>query len=215
MTFPEKVRIEALHACGRFCTLCRKYCGTKMELHHIEFRSDGGANTFDNCIPLCFDCHGDMKSYDAKHPKGSKFSPEELRLHRKTWYDLIAGGWTPPKAPESSADVERKRLRVLLQGRLLDDCAKLQSVALKGHRGFNRDTEQEFRDQLTTLWTSIEATMKTITKEWNPPRVNTSDVNLGMFSNWIQNACAGAMGSMGLVGSAARQITDEASKWEV
>jgi len=48
--------------------------------------SEGGENTFENCIPLCFDCHGDMRSYDHNHPKGTKYSQSELRRHRDNWY---------------------------------------------------------------------------------------------------------------------------------
>ena len=31
-----------------------------MELHHIKQVAYGGEDTFENCIPLCFDCHADM-----------------------------------------------------------------------------------------------------------------------------------------------------------
>ena len=32
--------------------------------------ADGGDNSVDNCIPLCFNCHAEVKSYNPKHPKG-------------------------------------------------------------------------------------------------------------------------------------------------
>ena len=76
-------------ACGRRCTLCHKFCGLKIELHHIKFSSEGGPETFENCIALCFECHADMRSYDAKHPKGRKFSEEELAGHRDRWYARV------------------------------------------------------------------------------------------------------------------------------
>ena len=45
-----------------------------MELHHIRQKADGGEDTFENCIPLCFDCHADMRKGDPKHPKGKRYS---------------------------------------------------------------------------------------------------------------------------------------------
>jgi hypothetical protein len=60
-----------------------------MELHHIVLQSEGGGNNNDNCIPLCLDCHTDMRSYDHHHPKGRKYSREELREHRFDWYESV------------------------------------------------------------------------------------------------------------------------------
>ena len=63
-----------------------------MECHHVVQEGDGGPDTFENCIPLCFDCHADMK-YDIKHPKGTKYQPNELVQHRDRWYQkVVAGG---------------------------------------------------------------------------------------------------------------------------
>lgn len=84
--FPAAVKRRALVACRRHCCLCQKYCGTKIECHHIVARLEGGANSFDNCIPLCFDCHADVKSYNNKHPRGTKFTHAELRKRRDLWY---------------------------------------------------------------------------------------------------------------------------------
>ena len=79
MSFSDKVAEDALVACGRCCSLCNKFCGTKIELHHIEQMADGGDDTLDNCIPLCFDCHADVKTYNTEHPKGKKYTPSELK----------------------------------------------------------------------------------------------------------------------------------------
>ena len=86
MAFSKDVQVEALVACGRCCCLCHKFCGPKIELHHITQKADGGADSFDNCIPLCFECHADMGKRDSHHPKGKGYSPEELRKHRDKWY---------------------------------------------------------------------------------------------------------------------------------
>lgn len=60
-----------------------------MEIHHIVLKSEGGGDTYENAIPLCFDCHADQTSYDKKHPKGSKYTSAELKLHRDHWYARI------------------------------------------------------------------------------------------------------------------------------
>ena len=86
MSFPQKVAEEALSRCGRCCCICHKFCGTKMELHHIKQKAYGGEDTLDNCIPLCFDCHSDMGKADPNHSKGKHYSEEELRLHRDSWF---------------------------------------------------------------------------------------------------------------------------------
>jgi len=91
MPFPLNVKEEALVACGRCCCICHKFCGTKIEVHHIQEVSEGGDNGLDNAIPLCFDCHADMRSYDFKHPKGNKYSQSELKRHRDIWFEKVKG----------------------------------------------------------------------------------------------------------------------------
>ena len=86
MSFPEKVQIDALVACGRCCCICHKFCGTKIALHHIKQKAHGGEDTFDNCIPLCLDCHEDMGKADPQHSTGKHYSEKELRMHRDNWY---------------------------------------------------------------------------------------------------------------------------------
>lgn len=89
MSFPESVAAEALVLCGRSCCICHKFCGTKIELHHIKPKACGGDDTLDNCIPVCFDCHADMGKADPKHPKGKRYSEKELKLHRDSWYEKV------------------------------------------------------------------------------------------------------------------------------
>lgn len=100
MAFPQSVKAEALVACGRYCSICHSFCGTKIECHHIIENSTGGPDTFDNCIPVCFDCHSDMRSYDFKHPKGTKYTEDELRRHRDRWYAKVAAGGSLAALPE-------------------------------------------------------------------------------------------------------------------
>jgi len=89
MPFSQSIRDEALLSCGRHCCICHKFCGTKIELHHILPIAGGGLDTLENCIPLCFDCHADQSSYDFKHPKGSKYTINELKRHKESWFNKI------------------------------------------------------------------------------------------------------------------------------
>jgi hypothetical protein len=87
-----------------------------MELHHIVQKAEGGEDTFENCIPLCFDCHGDMRSYDHKHPKGTKYRTNELKEHRSSWYKRVQQSPAPAYS-EASANLDKdlyNRLRKLL-----------------------------------------------------------------------------------------------------
>lgn len=86
MSFSEKVQAEALAACGRCCCICHKFCGTKIALHHIKQKAYGGDDSFENCIPLCLDCHEDMGKADPKHVTGKHYTERELILHRDNWY---------------------------------------------------------------------------------------------------------------------------------
>lgn len=92
MTFPKKISDKVLVDCKRSCAICHKFCGTKIEIHHIKPVSEGGADSYENCIPLCFDCHSDVQSYNEKHPKGKKYTESELIKHRTAWYDCIKRG---------------------------------------------------------------------------------------------------------------------------
>ena len=89
MSFPQSVKEKAMVACGRRCSICHKFCGLNMEVHHIIQEAEGGSNEFENAIPLCFDCHADVGHYNPKHPKGIKYSKVELREHRNNWYKKI------------------------------------------------------------------------------------------------------------------------------
>jgi hypothetical protein len=89
MSFNNQVVNQVLVDTGRCCAICHKFCGFKIELHHIKQKSDGGEDSYENCIPLCLDCHAEVKSYDPHHPKGRKYSDKELIMHRDHWYNKI------------------------------------------------------------------------------------------------------------------------------
>ena len=89
MPFPHSVRDQALVAAARHCCVCHRYKGVKVEVHHIVPESKGGASDRDNAITLCFDCHADAGHYNPGHPRGTKYSPAELRRHRDQWHAMV------------------------------------------------------------------------------------------------------------------------------
>ena len=92
MGFSKEIKEQVFVASARRCCICKEFVGRNIEIHHIIQACDGGKDTFENAIPLCFDCHANAGHYNSKHPRGSKFSPEELRKHRDQWYKLVENG---------------------------------------------------------------------------------------------------------------------------
>jgi len=90
MAFPSDVVERLLVACHRHCCICHKPAGGKMEIHHIVLKSEGGQDTEENGIPLCFDCHAEVRAYDPKHAKGRKFTPSELKKHKEQWFAICS-----------------------------------------------------------------------------------------------------------------------------
>ena len=89
-------------ASARRCCVCKEFKGRNLEVHHIIHKNQGGDDSFENAIPLCFDCHANAGHYNSKHPKGAKFSPSELRNHRDNWYKLVEEGKFNKNSPDIS-----------------------------------------------------------------------------------------------------------------
>lgn len=92
MPFSPQVKARIFVKSARICCLCFKQCGTRIEAAHIIAEADGGPNDDDNAIPLCFDCHQEIGSYNDRHPKGNKFSDSELKARRDSLYRLVEQG---------------------------------------------------------------------------------------------------------------------------
>ncbi|HFD32972.1 MAG TPA: HNH endonuclease [Gammaproteobacteria bacterium] len=92
MGFSNQVKERAYIASARRCCVCKKFKGRNIEVHHIVQKADGGKDTYENAIPLCFDCHAEAGHYNPRHPKGVRYSPSELRAHRDAWYKVVADG---------------------------------------------------------------------------------------------------------------------------
>ncbi len=101
MPLPRDVREQALLASARHCCVCRRYKGVKIEVHHIVPESEGGENTADNAIALCFDCHADAGHYNPNHPRGTKYSQSGLERARDEWHRIVAEQGVPtPSEPD-------------------------------------------------------------------------------------------------------------------
>ena len=89
MGFSPKIKNEILIDAARHCCVCHRYKGVNVEVHHIEPQASGGSNTYENAIALCFDCHADAGHYNPSHPRGTKFSPSELRKAKERWFRMV------------------------------------------------------------------------------------------------------------------------------
>jgi hypothetical protein len=87
--FPQSVKEKMLIDAARHCCVCQRYKGVKIEVHHIVQEGLGGDNTYENAISLCFDCHADAGHYNPEHPRGTKFSPSELRRAKEKWIEMV------------------------------------------------------------------------------------------------------------------------------
>jgi len=90
MGFKHSDVVELLVQCHRRCCVCHRFCGTKIETDHIVPVAESGSDLIENAIPLCFDCHAEVHAYNNKHPRGRKFTADELREHKRQWLDICS-----------------------------------------------------------------------------------------------------------------------------
>lgn len=86
--FPRHEVDDLLASCHRRCCICHRFCGVKMETDHILPQCEGGSDAIANAIPVCFECHAEIHSYNIKHPRGRRFRPEELQRHKDRWLQI-------------------------------------------------------------------------------------------------------------------------------
>lgn len=137
MPFPNTVRIQALVLSRRHCCVCHEFAGRTSNVHHIVQEAHGGPNTLDNAICLCPRCHTEAGHYNPAHPMGTKYSPNELRVHRDKWWD----GPALTVAGEDAAVLDAYALGILEK---LDDpsiaiISALARVPAAATVDFNRD----------------------------------------------------------------------------
>lgn len=85
MAFPKNEVEELLVRCHRSCCICHRFCGVKIETDHLVPKAQQGKDDIENAIPVCFNCHAEIHCYNDKHPRGRKFTTDELRQHKAYW----------------------------------------------------------------------------------------------------------------------------------
>jgi hypothetical protein len=93
--FSEDDRIKVLLWCERHCCLCGKACDTNIIVHHIKQEGEN-LSDIDNAIPLCFDCHDKIKSYNPDHPVGTSYRTKEIKARRDQVYEDFTRRLVPP-----------------------------------------------------------------------------------------------------------------------
>ena len=84
MAFNREEVSQLLVDVHRRCSICHRFCGVKIETDHIIPAADGGTDEIGNAIPVCFECHAEIHSYNDQHPRGRKFlEKENLELSAK------------------------------------------------------------------------------------------------------------------------------------
>jgi len=114
MAFNRTQVAELLARCRRRCCVCHRFCGVKIETDHIQPSGSGGGDEIENAIPVCFDCHAEIHSYNEQHPRGRKFTADELRLHKKQWLELCDKTPEQLLGEERASDVEVGPLQALI-----------------------------------------------------------------------------------------------------
>lgn len=128
MPFDISTKTAMFIRCNRFCCLCLKQCGLNIEAAHIEDEASGGSNAEENGIPLCFDCHQEIGSYNDKHPRGNKIRPDELRARRDRVYRLVTDARIEILQPGSPSQLLKRRLRLEARKPFIDNPTMAQLV---------------------------------------------------------------------------------------
>jgi HNH endonuclease len=99
--------------CARRCCICRRYRPTKLQVHHIVERSQGGGNEEDNLIVTCLSCHSDVHT---KVPFARRFSVNELKGHRDALVKMVEEGKLPQVDTDDADEVMLAVVRAVRTG---------------------------------------------------------------------------------------------------
>lgn len=124
MAFNQSEVDKLLAQCHRRCCVCHKFTGVKMEVHHIQYRSQRGSDNITNAIPLCLECHAEVNHYNPNHPKGRKFTDEELLEHKTQWLQVCENN------PQALISAPRDRDIGPLEGMVQELESNLEIIAL-------------------------------------------------------------------------------------
>lgn len=125
MPFDREEVSALLVQCHRRCCICHRFCGVKIETDHIIPAENDGGDDIGNAIPVCFECHAEIHSYNDKHPRGRKFLPDELHSHKEQWLKICK------EHPEALVSATRNADVGPLQA-LVDELEFNATVAVEG-----------------------------------------------------------------------------------
>ena len=148
MGFSRAVKEQILVDTARHCCICHRYKGVKVEVHHIKQQADGGANTYKNAIALCFDCHADAGHYNPRHPRGTKFSPTELRKAKDSWLSIVS---------ENNIQTSTEPDKLLCRYYVFEDYETLVNISNGDLSGFPVENALLLRNEVTDSISRITA----------------------------------------------------------
>ena len=141
--------------------------------------STGGSDDIENAIPVCFECHAEIHSYNDKHPRGRKFLPEELRAHKEQWLVICSERPETLVAASRSQDVgplqalidelgfnEKVQSGINNQGCKFRD----QQLSRAIHERSISILRDEIRERILEAYQAMGAANSAIESEWVQPR---------------------------------------------
>jgi hypothetical protein len=209
MSFSQKIKQEILVLAARHCCVCHKSKGIKLEVHHITPQLQGGLDTFENAIALCFDCHADAGHYFAAHPKGLKFSPAELLRHKEEWFKIVREN----KISENSDTISRKSIAQLKYKlkmerkvfKVLIDHKSVKENPVIGYYIYNP----------TQLFISSKVIIRSVADTMYPNLCSDSDTIDGWFKVMIYNVYHNGIELWLDAGIGQKALMDKDGYWEL
>jgi len=166
MAFKQSAADALLIACHRRCCICHRFCGFKMELHHIEQRSKSKNDSIDNAIPLCFECHAEVQLYNDDHPRGRKYHPKELLGHKQQWLAICKespGMLLMPMRPIDVGPIQslidELEFNIEIAGRTGDDTIGALFLVAQFHRAIQEGVVSLLSDDVKKPISNAYATM--------------------------------------------------------
>jgi HNH endonuclease len=135
---PAAVIAKMMVKCGRRCCICKRYRPTKLQVHHIHEKAEGGGDEEDNLIVTCFSCHSDVHTLV---PFARRFSRVELKGHRDALVKQVAEGVFPVEDTDDMDEIiravvcEMRKAPAAAQVQLLPEAAEILLGAVNAKDG--------------------------------------------------------------------------------
>ncbi|TAJ09969.1 MAG: HNH endonuclease [Nitrospirae bacterium] len=185
MAFPRDLVSKLLARCHRRCCVCHRFCGIKIETDHIVPKEQGGSDDIENAIPVCFECHAEIHSYNDQHPRGRKFLPDELRQHKEQWLkicderpDVLVSVHRAADVGPLQALIDELALngKVAARPNVQDQGARFHDAQLRraievGSIAILRD---EIREAVLDAYVAMDAASQIVDSAWRHPKGSNS-----------------------------------------